>query len=87
MEYNKIRKSPEKTKAIAEMSRPKLKEEIKSFLGLITFYNRFIPDASTITALLRQLLNDKVVFKWTPECKTAFIKLKKEIMNDSSTCM
>jgi len=82
IEYNKISKSPEKVKAITEMPRPTSKEEIKSFLGLITFYNRFIPDTSTITAPLRQLLKDQVAFKWTEKCEAAFIKLKREVISD-----
>ena len=67
---------------LVEMPRPKSKEEMKYFLGLLTFYSRFIPDASTITAPLRHLLKDNVVFKWTPECETALVKLKQEIVSD-----
>ncbi|UYV78280.1 K02A2.6-like [Cordylochernes scorpioides] len=52
------------------------------FLGMITYYSRFLPDVSTITYPLRRLLKkDKNLF-WSAQCQAAFIKLKNEVVSD-----
>lgn len=80
VEHNKISKSPAKVKAIVEMPRPKNKDEVRRFLGLITYYSRFLPNNSTLTYPLRQLLRNSSKFIWTRQCESAFLKLKNEIV-------
>lgn len=79
---NQIAKSPKKIEAIAECPRPKSPEEVKGFLGLITYYSRFIPEASSVTYPLRQLLQKERRFFWSTQCEAAFQKLKNEIASD-----
>ncbi|XP_055924024.1 uncharacterized protein K02A2.6-like [Eupeodes corollae] len=79
---NEILKSPDKVQAIKDMSRPKNSDEVRAFLGMITYYSKFIPDLSTITFPLRQLLQKNYKFKWSKSCELAFIKLKEEIMSN-----
>lgn len=82
VQHNKISKSPSKTKAIIDMPRPKNIQELRRFLGMVTYYSRFIPDASTITYPLRKLLKKVVKFHWLAETEAAFIKLKTEIASN-----
>jgi len=49
---------------------------------MITYYSRFIPNASTITHPLRCLLRENTKFRWTTACEAAFIKLKEEIASN-----
>ncbi|XP_055916502.1 uncharacterized protein K02A2.6-like [Eupeodes corollae] len=79
---NEILKSPDKVQAIKDMSRPKNSDEVRAFLGMITYYSKFIPDLSTITFPLRQLPQKNYKFKWSKSCELAFIKLKEEIMSN-----
>ena len=41
--------------------------ELKSFLGLLNYYHKFLPNLSTELAPLHQLLNKGVNWKWTKE--------------------
>ena len=55
----------EKVRAVKETSRPTTPSEVKSFLGLVGFSSRFIPDFATIVELLRALTRNGVKFEWT----------------------
>ena len=46
-----------KVKAVVEAREPKNAAEVRSFLGLVNFTARFIPDLSTVSAPLCQLTN------------------------------
>jgi hypothetical protein len=51
--------------------------QIRSFLRLAGYYRRFIPNFSKIAKLMTQLLEKEAKFKWSPQCKEAFLTLKK----------
>lgn len=53
----------EKTSAIKEFRAPKNAEEVRSFLGLVNYIGKFIPDLATITDPLRQLTKKSVPFE------------------------
>nr|XP_027109530.1 uncharacterized protein LOC113729431 [Coffea arabica] len=53
--------------------------EVRSFLGYIGFYRRFIKDFSKIGAPLFKLLQKDVAFDFTNEYKVAFDKLKESL--------
>ena len=55
--------------------RPETKTEVKSFLGLISYYRKFVPQYATISTPLSDLLK----VQCTPECKRAFQTLKKKL--------
>jgi hypothetical protein len=82
IEANKILKSPEKTRAITDMPRPSDVEGLRRFLGMVTYYSRFLPNNSSTTYPLRQLLRKNARFRWTAACEAAFIKLKREIASE-----
>lgn len=58
-----IRPSEDKIIAIKKFRTPETKEEIRSFLGIVTFVARFIPDLATKTNSLRQLIKKDVKFE------------------------
>lgn len=73
---------PSKVEDIINMEKPKNVEELRSFLGLVNFYSKFMPCLSEICSDLYQLLNDGVKWKWTTKCNEAFMKVKAEIASD-----
>lgn len=51
-----IRPTEDKIQAIKQIRTPQTKEEIRSFLGMVTFVAKFIPDLATKTDSLRQVV-------------------------------
>lgn len=82
IEFNNISKSPLRLKAIMELPRPKSTEELQRFLGMSNFYAKFIPNSSSITSPLRELLKKGKRFFWSAGCEAAFIKLKQELSSN-----
>lgn len=73
--------APEKLSTINNAKVPKNVSELKAFLGLINYYNKFIPSLSTKLRCLYGLLKKNVRFDWTDECNEAFINSKNCLLN------
>jgi len=56
---------------------PKKSKDVRSFLGYVGYYRRFIKDFSKIASPLYKLLTKEAEFSWTSECNEAFLELKK----------
>ena len=50
--------------------------EVRSFLGLVGYYRRFILDFSKIAKPMTMLLQKDEKFNWTPECEATFHTLR-----------
>lgn len=74
---NGINKSSKKINVIENMPRPTNLTEVRAFIGLINYYNRFIENASQILRSLYLLLCKTKEFVWTNECENAFITAKR----------
>ena len=71
-----------KIKAIKESLAPTNVSEVRSFLGLVTFYSKFVPNLATIAAPIYQLTRKNVPFDWNEECQKAFQSLKQELISN-----
>ncbi|GFQ89070.1 retrovirus-related Pol polyprotein from transposon 297 [Trichonephila clavata] len=71
-----VRTDPQKVSAVKDWRRPKNVHELRSFLGLCTYYRRFVKGFSSIARPLHRLTENKQRFLWTDECKEAFNSLK-----------
>lgn len=74
----------DKVKAILEAREPTTVSEVRSFLGLVTFCSRFIPDLATIAEPLRRVTRKNTAFLWGEEQERAF-KQVKEKLGDAET--
>ena len=73
---------PEKTEAVKQWSLPSKDMEVRSFLGLASYYRRFIGDFTEIASPLQHLTAKTTEkYKWTPECDAAFCTLKKKLVS------
>lgn len=63
---------PTKIEAIVNCESPKNVAEIRSFLGLASYYRRFVEGFSTISAPLTKLARKNVPFVWSEECEASF---------------
>ncbi|XP_046608877.1 uncharacterized protein K02A2.6-like [Neodiprion virginianus] len=80
-----IHKDPAKFEAVTDMPQPQNISELRTFIGMVMYYNRFIKNASTVLAPLYNLLKENSNFSWTKECQDAFESIKLAFTKD--TCL
>ncbi|XP_055643303.1 uncharacterized protein K02A2.6-like [Toxorhynchites rutilus septentrionalis] len=78
---DEIRPSKVKTHAILSFREPSNEAEVRSFLGLANYMNRYIPKLSSIDEPLRKLLHKDSKFEWNVE-QTQSFQVIKEAMAD-----
>ena len=67
--------NPTKTE-VKQWSTPSTAEEVQQFLGLASYYRRFIQHFAELVKPLHHLTERNVAFLWTEECELAFQELK-----------
>lgn len=77
---NGIHPDRKRIEAILKMPAPKNVSELRSFLGAIHFYGKFIKNMRTIRAPMDQLLSSGTKWTWTESSQTSFNKFK-DILN------
>jgi hypothetical protein len=66
---------PSKVQEVMDWKAPTTIHEVRSFLGLVDYYRRFIPDFSKIAKPIMSLLQKDHKFAWTEGCEVAFCTL------------
>ena len=74
---------PDKVQAIQEAPSPTNVQELKAYLGLLTYYTRFLPNMSTVLSPLYRLLQKDVKWRWTADENQAF-SASKDLLTSSS---
>lgn len=77
-----LQPTQEKVRAIIDAPPPKDISQLKSFLGMLNYYGKFLPNISTKLASLYSLLHKDARWKWGAEQKKAF-KNAKELLTSS----
>ncbi|GBN30424.1 Retrovirus-related Pol polyprotein from transposon 297 [Araneus ventricosus] len=75
-----VKTDPEKTKAVVDWPRPETVYDLRSFLGLCTYYRRFVRNFSAIARPLHILTEARSNFNWTEECEKSFNSLKQALI-------
>jgi hypothetical protein len=70
---------PSKVLEVLDWKPPKFVHQIRSFLGLVGYYRRFILDLSRIAKPMTELLKKGVKFVWSEACEKAFHTLRKHV--------
>lgn len=73
----------DKVEAIEAAPTPTNVTELKSYLGLLTYYGKFLPNLATRLAPLYKLLQHDVPWEWTSEQEKAFKESKKLLASSS----
>lgn len=75
--------SPSETKiqALLSFREPQNEQELRSFLGLANYMNKFIPNLATIDQPLRKLLSKGAKFEWTKDQADSFSMIKAALSN------
>ncbi|PIO73744.1 hypothetical protein TELCIR_04276 [Teladorsagia circumcincta] len=82
LDKNGRRLNPEKIDAIKNMDEPKNIAQLRSFLGMITYYSAFVPTMRNLRGPLDALLKKDVKWRWTSKEQEAFEDLKKALTSD-----
>ncbi|XP_049886457.1 uncharacterized protein K02A2.6-like [Pectinophora gossypiella] len=72
-----IKTDPSKIEAIASIPTPSNVTELRSFLGLLNFYGKFIKNMSGKLFPLYDLLKKGKEWVWSIECERAFVEIKR----------
>ncbi|GBN83301.1 Retrovirus-related Pol polyprotein from transposon 297, partial [Araneus ventricosus] len=75
-----VKTDPGKTKAVIDWPRPETVHDLRSFLGLCTYYRRFVRNFSAIARPLHKLTEARTNFNWTEECEKSFNSLKQALI-------
>ena len=94
---NGVSPNPEKIEKVRDWPTPTNSKEVHSFIGLASYYRRFIPNFAKWAGPLHALIipasaqykvrmgvlkkSDLPEFKWTEECETGFINLKQALIS------
>ena len=82
-----IHTDPDKIIAITQYPNPKTTGEVRSFLGLASYYRRYIKNFATIAAPLHDLVvgskssKESIAEKWTSVSEQAFQELKSKLVS------
>ena len=71
-----IRTSPEKVRAILDWPRPLSVHDVRSFLGLASYYRKFIRGFSQLAKPLTDLTREKIGWQWDKREEQSFLALK-----------
>ncbi|UYV81331.1 hypothetical protein LAZ67_20000799, partial [Cordylochernes scorpioides] len=77
-----IRPDPDKIEAITNFPTPKTTTEVRSFMGLCSYYRRFVKDFANKAKPLHDLLRNNVKFFWSNEQEQSFQILKSALTTD-----
>lgn len=80
---NGIGMNVEKIDALKTMSAPKNARKLRSFLGMVNFYRRFVPNYSIVAQPLFKLLKKNTKYVWDEEKEKAFNDLLAAIVRNA----
>ena len=81
---NGVRTQPEKLQLVHDWKIPQNAQDIRRFLGLTGFYQKFIKHYAHKAEPLTRLLRKTKPFEWTPEQETSFQTLQYELLHSDT---
>ncbi|CAB0019628.1 unnamed protein product, partial [Nesidiocoris tenuis] len=76
-----IKTDPKKVESIVQWPKPTTVKELRSFVGLCSYYREFIPKLAEIAKPLYRAQNHPGELQWNEDCQNAFAKLKELLQN------
>ena len=74
-----IRAHPDKTAQILNWGRPTSVKNVRAFIGITSYYRKFVNQYARVAAPLTALMGKNKPFRWSDECESAFIALKQAL--------
>uniref|UniRef100_A0AAG5DRQ5 RNA-directed DNA polymerase n=1 Tax=Anopheles atroparvus TaxID=41427 RepID=A0AAG5DRQ5_ANOAO len=82
MDVNGLRPDPAKIDVIARMPAPRQPSELRSFLGAVNYYGKFVPQMRNLRYPLDELLKKDGPWRWNIECERAFDMFKRILSSE-----
>lgn len=76
-----LRVDPQKVEALLSVPSPKNVSQVRSFIGMASWYRRFIPSFSQLVAPLTALTKKRHKWSWTDECEESFNAIKQHLVS------
>ena len=76
-----IQTDPEKVRSVFDWPIPLNQKDLKRFLGLASYFRRFVQGFAQVAAPLNALTNKGKEWMWTADCTHAFLELKKRLVS------
>jgi len=73
--------SPDKVSAIADVSSPTDVSKLRSFLGMVNHYGKFIKNLTDLCAPLNKLLRKGITWNWTGQCQQNFTRIEETLIS------
>lgn len=67
--------------AVREAPPPSDAAALQSFLGLVSWYSKFLPGFATVVAPMRECAKEKGQFSWTPAAQSSFEDVKQMLVS------
>ena len=81
-----IKPNPEREKAVRDFPVPTSLKDVHAFVGLASYYRRFIKGFAQIAHPLHCLTRKGALFNWTEQCQGAFDQLKQRLSTSPVLC-
>ena len=76
-----VHAAPDKVKAVLEAPLPTNVQQLRSFLSLVNYYSKFLPNLATMIKPLNRLLEKNVKWEWSSECDAAVKVVKQKLVS------
>ena len=74
-----VKTNPKLVEAVQEFPAPEDVKGLRRFLGMTSYYRKFISNFAKLAEPLHRLTRKEVDFVWSPECQEVFTTLKKKL--------
>ncbi|CAG2213598.1 unnamed protein product [Mytilus edulis] len=81
-----LHKTEDKIKAILDTPEPQNVTQVRSILGLMNYYHKFLPNISSVVRPLHRLLEKDAKWDWNEECKVSFKRAKDLVTSEQVLC-
>ena len=80
-----LQPNPSRVRAVTEFPVPTTVTQVRQFVGLTSYYRRFIERFAKMAAPLHNLTKKEVEFRWTTDCQKAFDEVKMRLITAPHT--
>eukprot|EP00731_Ephydatia_muelleri_P020855 Em0013g582a len=78
-----LHRTQDKIKAVLEAPRPVNTSQLRSLLGMVNYYHRFLPGLATTLGPLHQLLQEGIKWQWAKDQEAAFRRIKEMMASET----